>query len=45
MKDLNYLYGEPLSTADYKTSAEDFVVDEILDIELTGEGEHVCVCK
>ncbi|RJE76607.1 tRNA pseudouridine(13) synthase TruD [Pseudoalteromonas sp. MSK9-3] len=43
MKDLNYLYGEPLSTADYKTSAEDFVVDEILDIELTGEGEHMCL--
>ncbi|CAH9053235.1 tRNA pseudouridine synthase D [Pseudoalteromonas holothuriae] len=43
MKELNYLYGQPKSSADFKTSAEDFMVDEILDIPLTGEGEHVCL--
>lgn len=43
MKELNYLYGKPLSTANFKTYAEDFVVDELLDIELSGEGEHVCL--
>lgn len=40
---LNYLYGEPLSQGDFKQTAEDFVVEEILDIEFTGEGEHVCL--
>lgn len=40
---LNYLYGEPLSKGDFKQTAEDFVVEEILDIEFTGEGEHVCL--
>ncbi|WP_105169251.1 tRNA pseudouridine(13) synthase TruD [Pseudoalteromonas sp. T1lg23B] len=43
MKQLNYLYGKPLSRGDFKSSAEDFMVDEILDIVLTGEGEHVCL--
>jgi len=43
MTDLNYLYGAPLSKADFKTSAEDFMVDEELGIEFTGSGEHVCL--
>ncbi|MBE0369433.1 tRNA pseudouridine(13) synthase TruD [Pseudoalteromonas aurantia] len=43
MKNLNYLYGKPQSSADYKSCAEDFVVDELLGIELSGEGEHVCL--
>ncbi len=40
---LNYLYGKPLSHADFKATAEDFIVDEVLGFELTGEGEHVCL--
>jgi len=43
MSDLNYLYGKPLSKADFKISAEDFMVDEELGIEFTGSGEHVCL--
>ena len=43
MSDLNYLYGAPLSKADFKTTAEDFMVDEDLGIEFTGNGEHVCL--
>lgn len=43
MSELNYLYGAPLSKADFKTTAEDFMVDEELGIELTGSGEHVCL--
>ena len=36
MSELNYLYGKPLSKADFKTHAEDFMVDEDLGIEFTG---------
>ncbi|NOU51656.1 tRNA pseudouridine(13) synthase TruD [Pseudoalteromonas sp. JBTF-M23] len=43
MNELNYLYGKPQSKADFKAHAEDFMVDEILDIPLSGEGEHVCL--
>ncbi|MCF2903244.1 tRNA pseudouridine(13) synthase TruD, partial [Pseudoalteromonas sp. OFAV1] len=43
MSELNYLYGKPLSKADFKTTAEDFMVDEDLGIEFTGSGEHVCL--
>ena len=43
MSELNYLYGVPLSKADFKTCAEDFMVDEDLGIELSGSGEHVCL--
>ncbi|KPW02167.1 tRNA pseudouridine(13) synthase TruD [Pseudoalteromonas sp. P1-8] len=43
MSELNYLYGKPLSKADFKTHAEDFMVDEDLGIEFTGSGEHVCL--
>lgn len=31
----------PIAHATYKTSAEDFVVNEILPLEFTGEGEHL----
>ncbi|MFP3517288.1 tRNA pseudouridine(13) synthase TruD [Pseudomonas sp. SIMBA_077] len=34
-------YGEPLGTAVLKASAEDFQVDEVLDIPLSGDGEHL----
>lgn len=40
---LNYLYGKPQSQGDFKQNPEDFVVEEVLDIEFTGEGEHVCL--
>ena len=31
----------PIKQATYKAQAEDFVVNEILDIDFTGEGEHL----
>lgn len=31
----------PLIQATYKTNAEDFVVNEVLPLDLTGEGEHL----
>lgn len=34
-------YGEPCGTAVLKAVAEDFQVDEVLDIALSGEGEHL----
>lgn len=34
-------WGEPCGTAQLKASAEDFQVDEVLDIELSGSGEHL----
>lgn len=34
-------WGEPCGTADLKATAEDFQVEEVLDISLTGEGEHL----
>ena len=33
--------GEPLGTAVLKAVAEDFQVDEVLDIPLSGQGEHL----
>jgi len=41
--DFNYLYGKPACTARFKQHCEDFMVEEQLDFELTGEGEHVCL--
>jgi len=41
--DFNYLYGQPTCTARFKQYCEDFIVEEQLDFELTGEGEHVCL--
>ncbi|SCB74530.1 tRNA pseudouridine13 synthase [Gilliamella bombicola] len=40
---LNYLYGKPTTTGQYKQQYEDFVVTEDLGFELTGDGEHVLV--
>ncbi|MWN04758.1 tRNA pseudouridine(13) synthase TruD [Gilliamella sp. Pas-s95] len=40
---LNYLYGKPTTTGQYKQQYEDFVVTEELGFELTGDGEHVLV--
>ncbi|ROL65327.1 tRNA pseudouridine(13) synthase TruD [Pseudomonas protegens] len=34
-------YGEALGSAVLKATAEDFQVDEVLDIPLSGEGEHL----
>lgn len=34
-------HGEPLGRAQLKATAEDFQVDEVLDIPLAGEGEHL----
>lgn len=36
-------YGESLGSAVLKASAEDFQVDEVLDIPLTGDGEHLWI--
>lgn len=36
-------YGEPLGSAVLKATAEDFQVDEVLDIPLTGDGEHLWI--
>lgn len=36
-----YAYGEPGSEADFKTLPEDFVVEEVLGFEPSGEGEHL----
>ncbi|MFC3034205.1 tRNA pseudouridine(13) synthase TruD [Pseudoalteromonas fenneropenaei] len=41
--ELAYLYGQPSATAEFKTQVEDFMVDELMDIEFSGEGEHVCL--
>ena len=41
--DFNYLYGKPNCTARFKQHCEDFKVEENLDFELSGEGEHVCL--
>ena len=41
--DFNYLYGKPVCQARFKQHCEDFVVEEKLGFELTGEGEHVCL--
>ena len=36
-----YAYGEPESEADFKSRPEDFVVEEVLGFEPSGEGEHL----
>lgn len=41
--DWPFAYGEPQITADFRTQAEDFWVDEILGFDLAGEGEHLCL--
>lgn len=45
MKDLDLLgpfaWGEPCGSAQLKATAEDFQVDEVLDIPLSGQGEHL----
>ena len=45
-KDLNeppYLHGGPLGLAGFKVEPEDFVVEELLGFEPSGEGEHCLV--
>ncbi|OCG07638.1 tRNA pseudouridine(13) synthase TruD [Gilliamella sp. wkB178] len=43
LADVNYLYGKPTTTGQYKQQYSDFVVKEDLGFELTGDGEHVLV--
>ena len=41
LDNLSYANGEPEVFADIKASPEDFVVTEQMDVEPTGEGEHI----
>jgi tRNA pseudouridine13 synthase len=41
--DLPYLHGGPLGSARFKVQPEDFVVEELLGFEPSGEGEHCLV--
>lgn len=43
LAELNYFYGKPTTSGIYKQQYEDFIVQEELGFELTGEGEHVLV--
>lgn len=36
-----FAWGEPCGSAQLKATAEDFQVDEVLDIPLSGQGEHL----
>ena len=38
---LAYLYAEPQATANLRTQADDFIVDEELSFTPTGHGEHL----
>ena len=40
-QELAYAYGEPSTNGRLKTQNSDFKVDEIMPIELSGEGEHL----
>jgi tRNA pseudouridine13 synthase len=40
MADLPYAHGGPAGTGQLKATPEDFVVEEILGFDLSGEGEH-----
>ena len=37
------LHGKPIGTARFKARPEDFLVEEILGFEPSGEGEHCCL--
>lgn len=41
--DFSYLSEAPKCQANFKQFCEDFIVEEQLGFELTGEGEHVCL--
>lgn len=43
LPELAYLHGVPQSRALLKQKPEDFIVEEDLGFELSGEGEHLCV--
>ena len=38
--DLAFAYGKPIATGVFKSSVDDFKVDEVLSFELSGVGEH-----
>ncbi len=42
-EDLPYLHGGPLGRARFKTLPEDFIVEELLGFEPSGEGEHCLI--
>ncbi|MCJ8273423.1 MAG: tRNA pseudouridine(13) synthase TruD [Psychrosphaera sp.] len=43
VESLSYLHGKPAANGDIRTEDADFIVEEVLGFELSGEGEHVCL--
>lgn len=43
LEHLAYLHGKPQVQGDFRTFDEDFVVEEVLGFEPSGEGQHVCL--
>jgi tRNA pseudouridine13 synthase len=43
LPDFSYLYGKPAASALFKRDYEDFIVDEVLPFEFSGDGEHMLV--
>ncbi|MGI0115990.1 tRNA pseudouridine(13) synthase TruD [Zooshikella sp. RANM57] len=43
LKPLPFAYGGPLCTVRFKASPEDFIVNEVLGFEPSGQGEHFCL--
>ena len=44
MDKLEYVMGKPSHRAVFKSHVEDFQVEEQLGFEISGEGEHLCLC-
>ncbi len=42
--DFNYALGQPQTVAIFRQQPEDFIVNEILGFEPSGEGEHIVLC-
>lgn len=40
---LSYLHEKPLCSGDFRTFDDDFIVEEVLGFEPSGEGQHVCL--
>ncbi len=43
MEDYSFLRGKPETTARFRSMPADFIVDEVLNLDLDGEGEHLFV--
>ena len=41
--DFPFAYGKPTATAKFRVECEDFVVNEILGFEASGDGEHILI--